>query len=118
MTFDDFRKQVGEALRGPDSGRIWDLMVSLRGPDTPSERPDMSDEDARKAYAGRRERKARTGEVIRFHAFGGKVGGGARSRGDRDYIELPPHSRWDHYDRHAARAAALLGLKVVIKEDL
>lgn len=93
------------------SGRAWDVITCQRGPDFPSERPDMSGEEHRKAYAGRRERKFNTVEVVRKASFGGVVGGCARSRKDTKVL-LPPSSCWDHFDRHVQRAAIVLGLKV------
>lgn len=114
LSLNEVRELIGGYIRGGVAGgQLWDLMAGCtRGPDYPSERPDMSQEESRKAYAGRRERKHRIGEVLRFKAFCGKVGGGARYRTDIDYITLPPESEWDHYDRHAARAAQILGIEV------
>jgi len=56
-TFDEMRKEIGEFLNGPDGGRLWDVMCALRGPDVPSERPDMDSKESCVAYAGRRKRK-------------------------------------------------------------
>jgi hypothetical protein len=102
----------------PQASQFWDLITCLRGPDSPSERPNMSPGESSAAYRGRRERKARTVEVIRHHAFNGTIGGAARSRGDRTWVELPPRDKWDHFDKHVERAARVLGLEVRICKEL
>lgn len=113
-SFDELRTFMGQVIRyNPSSGKLWDLITCLRGPDSPSERPDMSAEESSKAYAGRRERKFNTVEVIRQNAFFGVVGGAARHRAG-DTVLLPPSSQRDHFDRHVARAASVLGLKVKV----
>lgn len=116
LTFDQIRGLVGDILaRNPHSGRFWDVLTCMRGPDSPSERPDMSSKEAAKAYAGRRERKFRTVEVIRKKAWFGVCGGGARNH-DGDKVTLPPSSTWDHFDKHVARAAHAIGLDVEIEK--
>lgn len=113
----ELRDWMGQVIKhNPQSGRFWDLITCLRGPDSPSERPDMTPEERNSAYAGRRKRKADTVEVIRAQAFGGAVGGSARYRVDRDYVTLPPMGEWDHFDKHVERAARAIGLEVKIKE--
>ena len=112
MTFDKIRQQIGDHLRGPYGEQLWDLMCGLRGPDTPSERPDMSQTDRDRAYRGRRERKYKTVEVIRAAAFFGAGGGSARKHSDTQVL-LPPVGEWDHFDKHVERAAKVLGLEVV-----
>lgn len=116
ITFDEWRKWMKKILReSPDSGKIWDLMCAQRGPDSPSERPDMSPYDHSVAYDGRRARKRATVEVIRANSFGGMVGGCARSRAG-DSVILPSRNTWDHFDRHVATAAGWLGLKVITND--
>lgn len=99
----------------PASGQFWDLITGLRGPDFPSERGDQSPVEHAKAYSDRRKRKYEAGEVIREKAFYGAIGGGARSHAG-DTVVVNPSIRADHYDRHAIRAAQVVGLK--IKERL
>jgi hypothetical protein len=116
-SFQEVRDFLGEVIASnPNSKKVWDLMTGLRGPDSPSEVPSMSGKERADAYDARRVRKAVTVEVIRGHAFGGIVGGQARSRTDRDWVELPPESEWDHFDRHVDRTARVLGLGVKIIE--
>lgn len=113
-TCDDMRKLVGEFLRKASPGqtkKFWDLIVCLRGPDWPSERPNQEYDVAQKRYGQRLDRKYRTVEVIRSAAFGGVVGGAAKSH-KADRVQLPPEQRWDHFDKHVWRAAKVLGLKV------
>lgn len=118
QTFEEIREVIGTFLKSSgDAGRLWDLITCLRGPDFPSERGDMESDESSKAYRGRRERKARTVEVIRYHAFNGASGGSARLRSDRNYVILPPREQWDHFDRHVSRAATILGLEVKIGKD-
>lgn len=112
LSFDDWRRFMGEFLqRNPNAGAAWDLMGCVRGPDFPSERPDMRSSEHDAAYKGRRKRKYETVEVIRNAMFFGFVGGGARSHSG-DSVELPPTNMWDHFDRHVARGANAVGLKV------
>lgn len=113
-TFNDMREVLGEFLRKAPFGEtkaFWDLIVCLRGPDWPSERPSMMREEAAKRYQQRLDRKYRTVEVIRSNAFGGIVGGSAKSRPGTT-VQLPPMSEWDHFDKHVDRAARVLGLTV------
>lgn len=109
--FDKIRRQIGEWLKGPCGSRLWDLMCALRGPDFPSERPDMEPAASQAAYAARRDRKYKSCEVVREAAFFGVIGGAARHHPDTKIL-LPPSKEWDHYDKHQARAAAVLGLEV------
>lgn len=116
LSLTDLREFMYFALReSPAAGQFWDLITGLRGPDSPSERPDMSSEESAKAYAGRRNRKYDAGEVIRDTAFFGACGGCARSHAG-DTIVVNPASKQDHYDRHAVRAAKVIGLKVKERE--
>ena len=115
LTFDEKRKMIGAWLQESDSAQLWDLLCGLRGPDSPSERPNMSDVERQRAYKGRRARKYATVEVVREKAFFGVTGGCARHH-DSDHITLPPTTEWDHFDHHMKRAADTIGLKVVIQE--
>ena len=113
LPFDQFREFMGEFLSlNPSAGKAWDLLTCLRGPDAPSDRPDQSTEENEHAYARRRERKYRTVEIIREVAFFGTVGGAARHHLDVK-VTLPPAKEWDHFDKHVARAAKAVGLRVV-----
>ena len=115
MTLEEMRIQIGKWLREPDGGRLWDLMCAQRGPDAPSERPSMDSSEQAAAYSARRKRKFDTVEVIRANSWGGVVGGAARSH-HGDTVTLPPRNEWDHFDVHVERAAAILGLKMVVGE--
>ena|SRR3990167_1461489 len=116
ISFDDFRKFMGEFIStNPNAGPAWDLITCLRGPDFPSEKGNMSPKEAQVAYRARRARKYRTVEVIRSVAFFGSVGGAARHHSD-EVVILPPRPEWDHFDRHVARAANVLGLTVMEDE--
>jgi hypothetical protein len=90
----------------------WHLVTALRGPDVPSESMNMTTEQRNIAYEARRKRKAQGVEVIRYHAFGGAMGGSARYRSDRSYIVVPPYEEQDHHDLHLVKAARVLGLAV------
>lgn len=115
LSLDELRQLMGKIIRtNPNSGRFWDILTCLRGPDSPSERPDMAAGEASKAYQGRRDRKYKTVEIIRSAAFFGAIGGSARSH-KGDAVTLPPHSQWDHFDKHVARAAN--ALKLEVKEE-
>jgi hypothetical protein len=115
-TFDGMRSVLFDYLRNYDpGGRMWDLLTGLRGPDSPSERPDLSDEVNRTNYAARRARKRQTVEVIRGHAFPGI--GGARYRTDVSQVVLPQPNKWDHFDKHVARAAKALNLSIVYEKE-
>lgn len=116
LTFDQWREFMSEYLSlNPYASRAWDLLTCLRGPDFPSERGDMTPKESGKAYAGRRERKFKTVEVIREAAFFGTVGGAARShKGDR--VLVPAGPKQDHFDRHVIRAANVIGLKVEVEK--
>lgn len=116
MTFDEWREFMAEFLRhNPNASKAWDLITCQRGPDSPSERPDMKPAESAKAYKGRRERKYNTVEVIRAASFGGVVGGAARSH-KADKVIVPPSEQRDHFDRHVVRAAQVLGLKVEVAD--
>jgi len=95
----------------------WHLITALRGPDVPSETMGMTGEQKRIAYEARRKRKAQGVEVIRFHAFGGVIGGSARFRTDRSYVVIPPHEEQDHHDVHLLKAARVLGLAVKVAKE-
>jgi hypothetical protein len=110
------REQIGRWLSGPHGSNLAGILAAQRGPDSPSERGDMSSEEHDKAYWGRRARKASSGEAIRAASFFGLGKVGARSR-NADYITLPPRELWDHYDKHMAQAAQSLGLEVKIDEN-
>lgn len=113
---DDIRKQIGRWLSGKHGSSLAAILAAQRGPDSPSERPDMGSAEHSAAYWGRRARKASSGEVIRAASFFGlgRVGARARSGGS---ITLPLSQNWDHYDKHMASAAGVLGIKVVQSED-
>ena len=117
ITLDEWRQFMQELLRhNPNAAAVWDIMTSLRGPDHPSERPDMKPPEASRAYSGRRKRKYDTVEIVRARAFYGACGGQARSHVDTA-VTLPPQHQWDHFDKHVARAARWLGLKVKERND-
>jgi hypothetical protein len=110
------RKQIGRWLSGPNASSLAAILAAQRGPDSPSERNNMSGEEHKTAYWGRRARKKSSGEVIRSASFFGLGKVGCRSRTDTKIV-LPPHSKWDHYDKHMAQAADVLGIKIEISED-
>src|SRR4051812_31573094 len=116
MSLDDIRKQIGKWLAGPHGARLATILAAQRGPDSPSERNDMPKPEWNAAYWGRRARKHSSGEVIRQASFFGVGTVGARSR-SAESITLPPEAEWDHYDKHQAEAAKVLGLKVDIRAD-
>jgi len=116
ISFDDMRKAIKlYFINSGGSKALWDLITCMRGPDHPSERPDMLPEDARIAYAARRARKRETVEVIRGKAFDGYVPGAARFRTDINHVTLPPVRERDHFDRHVAEVADLLGITIRVK---
>lgn len=116
FTLDELRQLMGVIIqKNPNSGRFWDILTCLRGPDSPSERGDMDSAEASRAYQGRRDRKFKTVEVIRQKAFFGIIGGAARHH-DSEKVILPPSGSWDHFDKHVARAAGALGLKVEVEK--
>ena len=100
----------------PNASAAWDIMGCVRGPDSPSERPDMDSAAASRSYTGRRKRKYETVEVIREAMFFGYMGGGARSH-KGDHVLLPPSNKWDHFDRHVSRAAQAIGIPVRTKDE-
>jgi hypothetical protein len=116
FNLDQIRRQIGRWLSGKHGASLATILAAQRGPDSPSERPDMGQAEHDQAYWGRRARKASSGEVVRSASFFGLGKVGARARGG-DTITLPPRKRWDHYDKHQAEAAAVIGLKVVESED-
>jgi hypothetical protein len=114
QTFEEFRDLLRRVVGSGYGQRAWDVITALRGPDSPSERPDMSPQDQAAAYAARRERKRKGVEVIRGHFV---AGGSARSRKDISYVTLPPREEWDHHDKHVGEAAEALGLEIRIEEN-
>ncbi len=96
--------------KGRDSGRLWDLLTALRGPDNPSETGNMSPEAARIAYKGRRDLKFKTVEIIR--SVSGLCGGGARRHSDKAITLPKDQGSWTHFHKHAANAARALGLGI------
>jgi hypothetical protein len=113
---DQIRRQIGRWLKGPNGANLATILAAQRGPDSPSERGDMSPAEHDRAYWGRRARKRSSGEIIRSASFFGIGKVGARARGG-DTITLPPRSQWDHYDKHQASAAQVIGIKIVEAED-
>jgi hypothetical protein len=113
---DEIRKQIGRWLSGKHGSGLAAILAAQRGPDSPSERGDMSSADHDKAYWGRRARKFSSGEIIRAASFFGLGRVGARSR-TASSITLPPSDNWDHYDKHMAQAAGVLGIAVIKSED-
>ena len=116
LSFTEWRRFMSEfMLKNPNAQSAWDVMGCVRGPDSPSERPDMSPTESNAAYSRRRKRKYDTVEIIREAMFFGSIGGCARYHRDTK-ITLPPKSQHDHFDRHAKTAAKALGLDVVYDE--
>ena len=112
LSFHEWRLFMQEFMsRNPSSGLAWDLMGCVRGPDSPSERPDMSPSESSRAYAGRRDRKRKTVEIIREAMFFGACGGSARHHHDTK-VTVPPARQHDHFDRHVLRGASAIGLGV------
>ncbi|MGE3341550.1 MAG: hypothetical protein AB7J46_06675 [Candidatus Altimarinota bacterium] len=117
LSLTDWRRFMSEfMMKNPNANQAWDLMSCVRGPDTPSERPDMSREEHEQAYAARRKRKFNTVEIIREAMFFGSIGGCARFHRDTK-VTLPPESQHDHFDRHVRRAANILGLEIQYQVD-
>lgn len=113
LSFNQWRQFMQEFMsRNPNSASAWDLMGCVRGPDSPSERPDMQPDESSRAYKGRRDRKYKTVEIIREAMFFGSIGGCARFHKDTK-VTLPRHSAYDHFDKHVERAAHAIGLNVV-----
>jgi len=113
---DDIRKQIGKWLSGKHGANLAAILAAQRGPDSPSEHGGLSGDAYSEAYWGRRARKYSSGEVIRAASFFGIGEVGARTRVDTKIV-LPPSKIWDHYDKHMARAASVLGIEVVESED-
>lgn len=116
LSLDEQRVVIGVFLRTPSASALWDLMCGLRGPDSPSERGDLSSEVNARNYKGRRDRKFKTAEIVRQAAFFGVTGGCARHHKD-EVITLPPENKWDHFDHHQDRAARVVGLEVKIEAE-
>ena len=118
MKFKEWRRFMQEFLSTNESAhKAWDLMSCIRGPDTPSERPDMDPTERDTTYRGRRERKFKTTEAIRHDMFYGTVGGSARHH-QASFVTLPPSSVHDHFDRHIVRGATILGLEIKTEAKL
>lgn len=115
-SLDEIRTQIGRWLNGQHGASLASILAAQRGPDSPSERPDMDMTNHDRAYWGRRARKHSSGEVIRAVSFFGLGKVGARSR-SASSITLPPQKYWDHYDKHMAEAARILGLEVKFDEN-
>lgn len=118
MTFDtplsEAISEIKSYLKGSPNGQaLWDILTALRGPDNPTEREGMPADQWNEQYSLRRARKRETVEVIRGKTFPNC--GEARCREDIDYVTLPPKTEWDHFDKHVARAANWLGLKIETK---
>src|SRR3990167_1611393 len=117
LSFTDWRRFMSEYLStNSHSDKAWDILSCVRGPDSPSERPDMSSEENDTAYNGRRARKYKTVEIIRDAMFFGVVKGGARHHKGTKVI-LPPHSKPDRFDKHVEIAAGVLDLKIKYEEE-
>lgn len=116
FNLEQIRRQIGRWLSGPNGAALAAILAAQRGPDSPSERGDMDPDEFQKAYWGRRARKKSSGEVVRSASFFGIGKVGCRSRSG-DSITLPPQKYWDHYDKHQAEAARVLGLAVNIDEN-
>lgn len=114
LSFDEQRVAIGIFLKEDRGQKLWDLLTGLRGPDEPSERSDQDSTVNAANYAGRRKRKYNSTEVIREAAFFGVVGGSARYHQANEII-LPPGNEWDHFDKHMARSAHAVGLKIMDK---
>ena len=109
------RKQIGRWLSGFNGSNLAAILAAQRGPDSPSEHGGVDSAEYQRLYAGRRARKHSSGEVIRAASFFGIGKVGCRSR-KADSITLPPSNCWDHYDKHMAQAAKVLGIKVIQSE--
>lgn len=116
LDLDSIRRQIGRWLSGRYGSSLAAILAAQRGPDSPSERGDMTSEQHDAAYWGRRARKRSSGEVIRSASFFGVGKVGARSRSGTS-ITLPPSDLWDHYDKHMAQAAQVLGIEVKTDPD-
>lgn len=112
LSFTEWRRFMSEFMSSNhNASKAWDVMGCIRGPDYPSERPDMTSYESSAAYKARRKRKYNTVEVIRDVMFFGVVGGGARHHNDVKVIIAHPNKQ-DHFDRHVDAAARTLGLQV------
>lgn len=110
------RKERLKMLRqwiGEDSA-LWDILTAMRGPDRGadqphSERPCDSGDEHGRLYRARVARKMTTVAVLRYHALGSICGARTSSA---DHVVLPVESQWDHFDKHVARAANALGVRI------
>ena len=113
LTCDDMRHVLHDFFLNSshtETQKLWDVLTALRGPDAPSEGSGVVGD----TYDNRRKRKYETTEIIRERAFFGAMGGAARYH--KGYsIVLHKATSGDHFSRHAAEAAIILGLKIIIK---
>ena len=117
LSFLQWRQFMAEFMStNPNSHLAWDIMGCVRGPDSPSERPDMGSKERSKAYKGRRDRKFKTVEILREAMFFGAVGGAARYHKDNK-VTIPPSSQRDHFDRHVERGANAIGIPVEVEKE-
>ena len=117
LSFTEWRRFMSEFMSSNhNASKAWDVMGCVRGPDSPSERPDMTPDESSKAYSGRRDRKFKTVEIIREAMFFGSIGGCARHHRDSK-VTVRPHGKQDHFDRHVERAAHALDLTVEYESD-
>lgn len=115
MSLQDRLAILRELLRTDPSGAFWDVVTALRGPDSPSEKPGMSQKEHDRAYGARRKRKFNTVEVIRERAVGDTAPGARRHADDK--VIVPPKEERDHFDQHVVRAAKRLGLRVEVEDE-
>lgn len=109
-------KQIRQWVSEPGGKELWDVLVALRGPDSPSETPGMASSEHYRLYQARRKRKYHTVEVIRG-AVAPNPGSGYRWHYD-DKVTLPSNrDTWDHFDKHVEKAAGILGLSVVLSDN-
>lgn len=109
--------KIGGWIREDKS--LWDVLVGMRGPDAgtaeaSSERPCHDRATHDRLYAARVARKMRTVAVLRAAAFGDVPGARVRRA---DTVTLPPARDWDHFDKHVALTAGLLGVRVEVDHD-
>lgn len=112
MTLREKLDQIGKWIKEDPS--LWDVLTGMRGPDAGlgephSERPCDPPGEYGRLYTARVDRKMVTVAVLRQAAFG-RISG-AKTR-EADYVTLPPKLAWDHFDKHVARAAGPLGIRV------
>ena len=117
LSLTQWRQFMAEFMqKNPNASAAWNIMGCIRGPDFPSERPDMNSREREKAYSGRRKRKYETVEVLREAMFFGVVGGCARHHKE-DHVLVMQDSNADHFDRHVVLAARALGIEVKHKDE-